>query len=81
MNEPTEKKLSYEDAGVSIEHGNELVKRLKKTVSSTHRKGVMGGLGGFGALFDLGSLNYKPWLIKLQTPSASIRHRWCWHQD
>lgn len=59
MNQPTEKKLSYEDAGVSIEHGNELVKRLKKTVSSTHRQGVMGGLGGFGALFDLGSLNYK----------------------
>ncbi len=59
MNQPKEKKLSYEDAGVSIEHGNELVKRLKKTVSSTHREGVMGGLGGFGALFDLGSLNYK----------------------
>ncbi|GJM05931.1 MAG: phosphoribosylformylglycinamidine cyclo-ligase [marine bacterium B5-7] len=59
MSQPTEKKLSYEDAGVSIEHGNELVKRLKKTVSNTHREGVMGSLGGFGALFDLGSLNYK----------------------
>lgn len=59
MNEPTEKKLSYEDAGVNIAHGNELVQRLKKTVSNTHRQGVMGGLGGFGALFDLGSLNYK----------------------
>ncbi len=59
MNQPTEKKVSYKDAGVNIEHGNELVQRLKKTVSNTHRKGVMGGLGGFGALFDLGSLNYK----------------------
>lgn len=59
MNQPTEKKASYKDAGVNIEHGNELVQRLKKTVSNTHRKGVMGGLGGFGALFDLGSLNYK----------------------
>lgn len=59
MTNTNEKKLSYEDAGVSIEHGNELVKRLKKTVSNTHRQGVMGGLGGFGALFDLGSLNYK----------------------
>ena len=58
MTKTTEKKLSYEDAGVSIEHGNELVKRLTKTVKSTHRQGVMGGLGGFGALFDLGSLNY-----------------------
>ena len=59
MTKKIEKKLSYKNAGVSIERGNELVKRLKKTVSNTHRQGVMGGLGGFGALFDLGSLNYK----------------------
>lgn len=59
MNQPTEKKFSYEDAGVNIEQGNELVQRLKKTVKRTHRPGVMGGLGGFGALFDLASLNYK----------------------
>ena len=59
MNNPTDKKLSYEDAGVSIEQGNELVKRLKKTVKNTYRDGVIGGLGGFGALFDIGSLNYK----------------------
>lgn len=59
MNNPTDKKLSYKDAGVDIEQGNELVQRLKKSVSKTHRAGVMGGLGGFGALFDLGSLNYK----------------------
>jgi phosphoribosylformylglycinamidine cyclo-ligase len=59
MNNPSDKKLSYKDAGVDIEQGNELVKRLKKSVGKTHRDGVMGGLGGFGALFDLGSLNYK----------------------
>ncbi len=59
MNNPTDKKFSYKDAGVDIEQGNELVKRLKKSVAKTHRDGVMGGLGGFGALFDLGSLNYK----------------------
>lgn len=59
MNKPTDKKFSYKDAGVDIEQGNELVQRLKKSVGNTHRAGVMGGLGGFGALFDLGSLNYK----------------------
>ena len=59
MTDSKEKKFSYKDAGVDIEQGNELVQRLKKSVGNTHRDGVMGGLGGFGALFDLGSLNYK----------------------
>lgn len=59
MNETTDKKFSYKDAGVDIEQGNELVRRLKKRVGNTNRAGVMGALGGFGALFDLGSLNYK----------------------
>lgn len=59
MTNSKEKKFSYKDAGVDIEQGNELVQRLKKSVGNTHRDGVMGGLGGFGALFDLGSLNYK----------------------
>ena len=59
MTDSKEKKFSYKDAGVDIEQGNELVQRLKKSVGNTHREGVMGGLGGFGALFDLGSLNYK----------------------
>ncbi len=48
----------YEDAGVSIERGNELVRRLKK-ITHSDQAGVMGNLGGFGALFDIGSLNYQ----------------------
>jgi phosphoribosylformylglycinamidine cyclo-ligase len=59
MTDSKDKKFSYKDAGVDIEQGNELVQRLKKSVGNTNRAGVMGGLGGFGALFDLGSLNYK----------------------
>jgi phosphoribosylformylglycinamidine cyclo-ligase len=52
-------KLSYQDAGVSIDRGNRLVDRIKSSASSTHGKGVMGNLGGFGALFDIGALNYR----------------------
>ncbi len=59
MNDDKSKKLSYQDAGVSIEKGNLLIDRLKTATASTHRKGVMTGLGGFGALFDLTSLDYK----------------------
>ncbi len=59
MSPPTDKKSSYTDAGVNIQSGYELVKRLKKTSEETKRTGVLGSLGGFGALFDLGSLDYK----------------------
>jgi len=52
-------KLSYQDAGVSIDRGNRLVDRIKSLASSTHGKGVMGNLGGFGALFDIGAMNYE----------------------
>ncbi len=52
-------KLDYENAGVSISRGNELVRRIKPLVSSTNRPGVMGNIGGFGALFDISCLSYK----------------------
>lgn len=48
--------ISYRNAGVDIDAGNELVDRLKKIVPLTHRAGVMGGLGGFGGCFDLSAL-------------------------
>ncbi len=51
--------ISYVDAGVSVERGNELVERIKGSAAKTHHKGVMSGLGGFGALFDLSALDYK----------------------
>jgi len=47
------KPLSYRDAGVDIEAGDALVAAIKPLAAATSRKGVMGGLGGFGALFDL----------------------------
>ena len=45
--------LSYRDSGVNIDAGNELVERIKPAVKSTHRKGCVGSIGGFGGLFEL----------------------------
>ena len=45
--------ITYRTAGVDIEAGDALVERIKPLAKATSRAGVMGGLGGFGALFDL----------------------------
>lgn len=50
---------SYENAGVNLEAGYEVVRRIKQHVNSTKRKGSMGGIGSFGGMFDLASLNIK----------------------
>lgn len=50
---------SYEESGVSLEAGYEVVSRIKPLVASTMRKGCMGGIGAFGGMFDLGSLGYR----------------------
>ncbi len=56
--------LSYRDAGVDIDAGNALVERIKPLVKSTFRPGVLAGLGGFGALFELPLERYrKPVLV------------------
>ncbi|MEZ5561956.1 MAG: phosphoribosylformylglycinamidine cyclo-ligase [Gammaproteobacteria bacterium] len=47
------KSLTYKDAGVDIDAGDELVERIKPLAKSTHRAGVLGGLGGFGGLFEI----------------------------
>ena len=51
--------LTYADAGVDIEAGNDLVDRIKPLAKATSRAGVMGGLGGFGGLFDLKETSYE----------------------
>lgn len=50
---------SYENAGVNLEAGYEVVRRIKQHVASTSRKGSMGGIGSFGGMFDLASLGYR----------------------
>lgn len=51
--------LSYRDAGVDIDAGNNLIERIKPLASATKRPGVMAGLGGFGALFEIPLDRYK----------------------
>ncbi len=53
------KPLSYRDAGVNIDAGNKFVEKIKSSVASTNRPGVMGSLGGFGGLFELPTDRYK----------------------
>ncbi len=55
--------LTYRDAGVDIDAGAEVVERIKPLVQRTFRPECMGGLGGFGALFNLGGKYREPVLV------------------
>ncbi|WP_425476853.1 phosphoribosylformylglycinamidine cyclo-ligase [Rhodanobacter fulvus] len=55
--------LTYRAAGVDIDAGNALVERIKPLVKRTQRPEVMGGLGGFGGLFDLSGRYKEPVLV------------------
>lgn len=60
-NKPTgsESGLSYRDAGVDIDAGNQLVESIKPDIKRTMRPGVLGGIGGFGGLFELPTKDYE----------------------
>ena len=51
--------VDYEKAGVSLEAGYDVVRRIRKHVDSTKRLGVMGNIGSFGGMFDLSALDIK----------------------
>lgn len=55
--------LTYRDAGVDIDAGNELVRRIGGAVAATRREGVLTGLGGFGGLFELPTGYRQPILV------------------
>ena len=59
MNKP----LSYKDAGVDIVAGDELVERIKPLAKKTMREGVLAGIGGFGALFEVPKRYKEPVLV------------------
>ena len=55
--------LSYRDAGVDMEAGDELVERIKPLAKRTMREGVMAGIGGFGAMFEVSKKYKEPVLV------------------
>jgi len=55
--------LTYRDAGVDIDAGDELVDRIKPLAAKTMREGVLAGIGGFGALFEVPKRYKEPVLV------------------
>ncbi len=55
--------LTYRDAGVDIDAGEQLVKNIKPLAKKTNRPGLLGGLGGFGALFEIPKTFKNPVLV------------------
>ena len=64
MNNPSKTPgLSYRDAGVDIDAGDALVDRIKPLAKKTMRDGVLAGIGGFGALFEVPKRYQEPILV------------------
>ena len=60
------KRKRYEEAGVNVNAGYEMVKKIKDAVASTDRPGVVGGIGSFGG--------------RLDASDSGFRHGWRWYQ-
>ena len=67
--------ITYADAGVDIDAGNALVERIKPAAKRTVRPGVMSGLGGFGALFDLKAAGYSDPVLVAATDGVGTKLR------
>ncbi|MCG7518155.1 phosphoribosylformylglycinamidine cyclo-ligase [Ruegeria sp. Ofav3-42] len=67
--------ITYADAGVDIDAGNALIDRIKPAAKRTNRSGVMTGLGGFGALFDLKDAGYQDPILVGATDGVGTKLR------
>ncbi len=67
--------LSYRDAGVDIDAGAALVERIRDDVAATRRPGMLGGLGGFGGLFELPLERYRQPVLVSGTDGVGTKLR------
>ncbi|MDB5412454.1 MAG: purM [Rubritepida sp.] len=75
LNSSEKNGLTYAEAGVDIEAGDALVERIKPLAKSTNRAGSMGGLGGFGALFDLKAAGFTDPVLISATDGVGTKLR------
>jgi len=75
LNSPDQNGLTYAQAGVDIEAGDALVEAIKPLARATSRPGVMGGLGGFGALFDLKAAGFTDPVLVSATDGVGTKLR------
>ncbi len=73
MTKPPSPPISYRDAGVDIDAGADLVERIKPAAKATNRPGVIGGLGGFGGLFNLAAANYRDPILVSSTDGVGTK--------
>lgn len=72
--------LSYRDAGVDIDAGDALVERIKPLARTTLREGVLAGIGGFGALFEVPKRYREPVLVS-GTDGVGTKLKLAFHLD
>lgn len=67
--------MTYREAGVDIEAGDALVERIKPAAKATLRPGVLGGIGGFGALFDPRAAGFSDPILVATTDGVGTKLR------
>ncbi len=67
------KESAYKQAGVDIDAADELIERIKPHVKKTNRSGVVSGIGGFGALFDLKKTGFKDPVLVSSTDGVGTK--------
>lgn len=73
MSEP----ITYSDAGVDLERGAEIVRRIAPLALQTHRPGVLGGIGGFGGLFEVPAAGYREPVLVAGTDGVGTKLKLC----